>query len=401
MGESTKKANKDIAFLFLLYWILLVAWQNILHVATGSTLDSLFKMALLFFLLFKSIGTRFTISTMTLGYTLIVAFNLLITWIIDGQFTLRYILNYIYPVVFAFVFLGINGNYQITSKELVLFLKGIIACVLFFSLYAVIFDTGKFLNAFSISSAYGHELTSIFVSNHEYGLYLMAGIISCLLCIKLENRKKWFYIASICLFAINIVLTYSRTSLFATAILAIISMRGDKRTKRFMGILVFLGISMIIASSSLRDYIFNIVMKGNNDAGRFDLMEFGFGLFRQGSLITKLWGYGVGRVGSYISIAEGHKSLHNAYLQTLVGYGLTGCGTILLFLYSHLKLSLKTIRINKFMGSVCCGLLFACVSTMFTNTAVIFTSPVDSFFLTIFSIIIPRYVMNAVIAEVF
>ena len=64
-------------------------------------------------------------------------------------------------------------------------------------------------------------------------------------------------------------------------------------------------------------------------------------------------------------------------------------------------MTIQTIKKDKFIGTIFTGFAFACIVPMLTTTATIFTSQVDSFFLTMFMIVIPKYVRNSIASETF
>ena len=92
-------------------------------------------------------------------------------------------------------------------------------------------------------------------------------------------------------------------------------------------------------------------------------------------------------------------SFHNAYLQQLVANGLLGVVilisiTVVTFrdISKTIKLQTEWSRIPKiFIAFNCASLAF-----MMFNTTCVFASSIDSYFLTLFVIIIPKYVNQSI-----
>ena len=405
---SAKDLNDtNIDLIFLLYWGVLVFWQNINPGSTGSTADTLIKTCLILFLVGYYLLHTHTFRTSSLALSFLFAAAMVISFLSESAVELRNILTYFFPVAFAFLSCCTGGRFQINLAKLLRFMWGIVAMVLYMALYAVVATPDKFLRALTASSAYGNELTSFFISNHEYGLYLMAGITACILLMELVPKRTGgrtaFLLGCIAFFAINLVLTYSRTSMLATALIVVIYMllnRKSKMAKLFFIVLLLLAI-VVATVPELREYFLKIVLKDNNLAGRDDLAALAMETFEKASLRGKLFGQGATEMASFFKEETDHASVHNAYLQILLYFGMIPLFTMIVFLIWQVIADFKMIKKNRTLAVLFIGLLFACVSTMFTNTAILFSSPVDSFFLTVFTVLIPQYVRNAVMTNSF
>ena len=399
--------DTNIDLVFLLYWGVLVFWQNVNPGSTGSTADTLLKTCLILFLVAYYLLHTSTFSVRALAFVVLFGANMAISFLAESAITLRNILTYFFPVAFAFLSLCTGGDLEISQKKLLRFMRIIIGMVLYMALYAVVATPQKFIGAFLASGAYGNELSSFFISNHEYGTYLMAGIAACIVCIELEkDRSFWknlLYGASLILFFVNLILTYSRTSMLATALIiaAYVALnRKSRLVKKVFAVLVTLTVA-VLATPFLRNYFFRFVLKENNLAGRDDLADLAMSAFKQGTLWDQIWGRGATATSFLLREELNRISVHNAYLQILLCFGVMGLLALLVFIMTQLWSNLKLIKKNRFLGVLFVGLTFACASTMFTNTAILFSSPIDSFFLTMFTILVPRYVRKAVLAGTF
>lgn len=393
---------KSVSFMLFLYWMILVIWQNVNEAGnTLSTFDTALKVGLILYLVVYFLSHANKISSKILA-VLGFAIMLLITFFLEQSIDLRTIINYAFPVLFAMVVYVFGDDFKINKAHLIAFFNCVIILVSYTAIYAVIFCTDQFINAFSITNAYGNELTSFFLSSHEYGMYLSFAIIGCLLCLRFKSREaigaKILYILALILLVPNLILTYSRTSIYATviALVLLVLFDGNKKFKRcFFGIAI-LAILLILIIPTLRDFVFEIVMKGNNDAGRNELYQSALDYYRDGTAFEKIFGRGFDRTSTFFKTFTEHNSAHNAYIQVLISCGGLGLLVMIIFLICQFYLNVKLIRQNRFMGAIFIAMLLSASAMMFTNTAIIFRSPIDSYFLTVLAIVVPKFVRNAI-----
>lgn len=398
-----KSRNKSFLHIAIfIYWAVLVVWQNIGEYTARSSIDTIIKMGLLAWLCFWYIITipkvRFKVRHLKLFLLFVV--TQLISFQAESSHGLGIIVAYVFPSLFLFLSIVYGYDYKLNVKQYITFLNCVIAVVAYAAIYALIFKTEQFISAFSISSAYGNELTSFFMSNHEYGMYLIGGIIACIVCMEIKKNMSVFerlvYFSCLVLFIPNLVLTYSRTSMLAMAgfIFVYIFMYSKSKMRRIViitGILV--GLSVLVLPD-FREFIMKIVLKDNNLAGRDDLYDLAIDYFKEGNVWQKLFGRGIGASRKYFESETTHGSVHNAYLQVLVYYGIAGVVFMVGFLVNRFITAGELMKKNRFWGMLEIGLIVVCSLLMMTNTAVLFNSPIDSFFLTAFTIVIPNYLRN-------
>ena len=407
MNNTCKTRRDFLYFALFIYWATLVVWQNIGEYTTRSFVDTMIKVCLLLWLVFWYFLTLQNprINVYRLQVWSVFVITQIITLLSEREWNLSIVVAFVFPSLFSFLSYVYGHDYKITRKHYETFLNSVIVVVVYAALYAVLFKTDQFLSAFSISSAYGNELTSFFVSNHEYGMYLLGGIVACIVCLEWNRNagffKKLFYCFCLVLFIPNLVLTFSRTSMLALAIFLIIYMmfRGKSRLKITTFTVVFIGALLIVVWSDFREFVFKIVLKENNDAGRGDLYALAVEYFKEGTLWQRCFGRGIGEARNYFESELSHGSVHNGYLQVMVYYGIAGLAFMVGFLLCRFVAAVKLIRRDRFAGVLSLGLVLACASLMFTNTSILFNSPIDSFFLTIFTIIMPKYFENGLKIE--
>lgn len=405
MMKTNQKNNVHIVF--LIYWCVLVVWQNISGSSNRSGMDLLIKLALIitlslycFFHTNRYVGRNFL-------YLVAFAIFLSIPFMSVEQISSNIMISYLFPCLFIFLTFVLGDKYEINKRQLITFFNVVIFVVVYMAIYAIIFCSEQFLSAFSLSSAYGHELSSFLPSNHEYGLYLVGGITGCFICLHLKRhlalRQRFPYIVALIFFIPNLILTYSRTSIFGMAcILVIYVILSDKNKLKRVIIGVLTGAVVVVCSvPALRSFFMLIVFKNNNLAGRDTLSDLAIEFFRTGSVFKKLFGHGITESRIFFEQTTSHGSVHNAYLQILIYFGVIIFGFMIVFLISQLYANIKLYQKEKFWGAVCIAVLVMCICVMFVNTAYIFNSLIDSYFLTIISIIIPKYVRNSINAGTF
>ena len=209
----------------------------------------------------------------------------------------------------------------------------------------------------------------------------------------MTRARKAYYIAVLVVFALNLILTFSRTAMAGMAVfLLLFIITGKGGLRRWVLTILFLLSLVILLSPSVSEFVFRIILKKNNLAGRDVLFDAGLRYYRDGMFMNRTFGFGI----QGTRIGFGNRSVHNAYLQILLYYGAVGLAFLLAFLVSQLWKSIKMIRKDRFWGAVSLGLTGMAMLMMFTNTQIIFTSPIDCYFMTMYMFVVPKYVGNAV-----
>lgn len=400
MNTVKESFNKNVSHMFVVYWAILVIWQNISRIQARTTVDLIIKIGLLIYFSWfyirksKKLNAKFLI-------VYLLAFSLIFTAFNDESLTFSAIISYVYPIIFLTMVYGLGDSFEISLNHLLSFYDRIILITLYAALYAIIFCWDQFASAFFIHNAYGNELSSFFVSSHEYGLYLVAAIIACMMCLKYKapmvRGKKFYYIIAIVILSVNLILTYSRTASFSLVIfLVLYIVLGKGKMKRWLIFITILVIAIILYVPELTEYFYNIVLKRNQLGQREQMYVYAIDYYLEGTLIDKLFGYGVNATKAVFVAEHGHDYVHNAYLQALLNFGIIGFSCLISFIISQILASFKLMKKDHFMGTINLGLCLTASAIMFTNTTLVFSSPIDSFFLTIFMFIVPKYVRNAI-----
>lgn len=390
--------RKSIAFTLLAYWIILVVWQNVNSVGAKSVADMIVKTGLLIYL----VSAFFFGSNNKMRNPLLIAaffISLLISYLGEEELNINITVSYAFMFTSVFCVYGIGDMFTIQKTDFILFLRGVIIVGLYCAFYAMIFSTSQFLNAFRVSNAYGNELSSFFSSSHEYGLYMSSGIISSYICLELDQDKTWrkLYIPAMIIFIPNLILTFSRTTIFGTAVyfLCFMFLTHKGKTKRAVVIIALFGTLLFFTNPQINYYLTKVVFKNNLIGSRENLYHLAIEMLKNANLKERILGYGIYQTRSIFETHTRYGSVHNAYLQIMLYYGLIGILWLIIMIFKQLSIISRVRKRNNYIFSISISLLFWAISMMLTNTFIVFTSSVDCFFMTIFSIIIPKYLINS------
>ena len=390
---------KSISYVLFIYWVVLVLWQNISGLDAKSTGDLIVKAGL-FSYLFISYVLRSNFKLRNPVPLLLFLLTQMVSLYGESGITVSIIVSYSFTIIAVFCVYGLGYSFEISRKDYIWFLNSIIIVSLYCALYAFVFCSAQFANAFTITNAYGNELSSFFTSSHEYGLYMSAGIIACTICIEKEQKVKykWFYIIGLLVFVPNLLLTFSRTTILGTAVFffSFILFTKTNSLKKYM-FLAFLTIIIVIAlRPDIQNYLVNVVLKGNMMGSRELLYQLAIEMMNNANIFQKLFGYGIYYSRSVFERITTHGSVHNAYLQVVLYFGWIGLIWFVFAIVHQFVAVFKIRNKNMYWSSVNLSLLFWAISMMFTNTFILFNSAVDSFFMTIYSVIIPLGVCKSI-----
>lgn len=389
--------KKSVIMTMFWYWIIIIVWQYIRPVANRSLLDTLVKIGMFGLVILYAMRNGHGLATnknMGTGIILFFLTQAITVFGDSGTLSTGNMITIVFMFLQIIIFLVMLDSDTITKEDLFSFCKFMLIVALIMCVYNVMFHTNRFLATFSSSgSAYGRECKSFLYSNHEFGIYLSTAIISsCWLTIKGKLNKILFVLCGVFM-AVNLLSTYSRTAILG-CVAALFILVFFYRKKLFAGVSILFGglMAYIISNPTLNNIVFNKIMKGSFDDGQvFDESRSSMYAeevqnFLNGTFFQKLFGYGYAGFSKFPG--------HDAYIDIL----LTG-GIIMFFFFIAVILlgfnySFKIMRVDKSVGSLMIGYQVFCVLYMVAQTPILFYSTMDSFFITILSILIPKYVYN-------
>ena len=397
-----KKKINSIAVSLYIYWLVLVIWQNFFSYDKDSNLSMLIKMGLLIYLCWCFIrGDPGVKSSRFILWSVFAVFCMLSMLISGESFLGGNMIFYLFPMIFSLLTMVIRADYTIDRKQFLLFLRLVILTVSYMAIYCVISQWTRFVYFFKLTKAYGYEISSFLSSNHEYGMYLVFGITSVIFCYQNTDSipKHIIYVLLLALFGVNLILTLSRTSYMAGAVIILVFVMTSKAvgTRRWFIFAVVVFVILIFALPNGTDFFEKILLKENNDAGRIEMWDSALDKFREGNLLHRLFGYGNSEIYQFTKENFRHASVHNTYLQVLLVWGAIGFVFIISATVCSMISALRLFRYDRNLAAVFFALVLSQIAFMFTNTACLFQSVIDSYMLTVFSLVVPKYVFNAII----
>ena len=410
MLNRKKKSGDHLYLALFLYWLILLIWQNIRTAANRDGMDMVIKASLIVLLALYFLYNSQSVNRYVMIVFLLFVSIYAVTKLTAEEFSFDDAMFYFFPLLMFLLTLGMGGKCTVTKKQLTQLCYMLTFAVMYIVAYALIFQPEKYLEAITVTNAYGNELTSFLTSNHEFGYYLSFGVMAAILCLELDGRlnagKKAYLITAIVLFSVSLILTFSRTAIVAFAVMLFFYVVFSRRkTMRKVLAFTMLGaMVVIILIPPLREYFLLIVFKNNNDAGREALIDAGMTMFWRGTLLNKLFGYGRQTAVKYLSDTFRHRSFHNSFVQALVCNGLVGLSFLIGCLVYEACNIYQTVRAAqqwKWLIKTFYGFLGALLVTMMFQTNDLFASSIDSYFLTFFTFVLPIYVNNAVRQGVF
>ena len=393
-------AGKKLCNALFIYWLILVVWQNNGDYVGSGNLALAIKLVLVLFLTVKFSQRSLAVRSPKLVIWLLFAIYMVVSLVVHGGGESSAIIFYLFPVIFTLLTFIFQENAEVDENSYFNFLRAVIVVVSYMAIYSLLFKTSYFANLFHLTSTYGNELSSFLVSSHEYGMYLVFGIISCVLCFAKASSTKMrvLYIIVILVFSLNLLATLSRTSILALVVfgLTFFLLSGKNRAKKYIvaAIIVFLAACILIPE--VRSFTLTVVFKESNDAGRVIMWNGSIEHFKNASIVDQLFGMGNSETAEYVATTFGHGAVHNAFIQVLLVLGVSGEIWLVGCIISSLINGIRIRKIDKNYGALFIALTVSAISFLFTNTACIMESPIDSFMLTIFTITIPYYVSNSI-----
>jgi len=402
LSEDAHSFRRSICFVFFLYWFVLVAWQNMGGAELRGVADTMIKLLLLGYLLWSFFRKSRKIKRNIALLMVLFAFTQLITLYTKETISFYILVTYCFTTLFLLLTYGLGDSFEITQSTLIHFFYCIIAVVLYTIVYTIAVEPEQYATAFGANVGYGSEFHAFFISNNEFAIYCFYGVVAAVLLADMDSRigilGKHLILLVATVFLMHVVISFSRVNIVCTVAFLILYVTFYKRSKcrKWVWTLVLFCIAGCLISSEIRVFLYEVAFKSGIVSSREELLKTAVDYYTRGSLFAQLFGYGITESRSYLEGRLGLGSVHNGYVQVLLYYGVTGLIWMLAMLGSQLVDSLRMLRKDKFVASFSIGLIFVAAANMVTSTQIVFTSPIDSFFLTAMFVVIPKYIRNAV-----
>ncbi len=399
-SKTAKQPN--LCLVFTVYWIVLLAWQNLFNTQLQGAADALLKMCLLAFLTFSFLRCSIMIKKSSFILWAVFVASQLVTFLLCDLelFSFGILVSYVYPALMLFLVYCIGGDSIVTKRQIDGMNNAVLIVLAVSIVYTLVFEPDQYITALTAKdSGYGNELTGIFISMHEYAQYLFYGIAVCL--DRIGNRKFNPIINAILIAALTITLicTFSRTAIVGFLVYLVVYAVMGYKTKK--GRVVLIGLTVvaliIICVPIFREYAYRVVWKSGNTSSRNELFAFAIDYFKNSDLFHQIFGNGISSVRSDFLSQIGYGSVHNGFIQVLLYYGIAGL-VFLIGLYVQQFIEIvRFFKIDKGVALFSLGMLIFTFVSMIPNTMVIFTSSIECYFMTVMMIVIPHYQRNAVL----
>lgn len=406
MECPNSKKNINVCRTFLIYWLALILWQNLFKAETRGGIDAIFKVFLLGFLIVSFLQRKLFINRNNIIVLALFGFSQMITlFLCDIQYqSIGVVVSYLYPIVYIFLVYCIGNNLTATKKQVDKMNNYILIVLLISIFYTLIFDPKQYTKAIQEQdSGYGSELSSFFLSMHEYALYLFYGITVCVN--RITEKKKGYFVYYLLFFTFfaTMVFTFSRTALVGCLVyLCIYALLNRKSNfSKVFVVLVCVAFLVILTTPAISDYVYKVVWKSGHMSSREKLNELAGIYFEEGTILNKFFGHGITSVNTFFVNEGDIQSVHNAYLHVLLCYGITGIAFFVAYLIVQVVNILRFFKYDKAVALSSFGMLVFSILVMIPNTFLIFSSSIDCFFITSMMLVIPKYQRNAVRQQIY
>ncbi len=389
------KIRLNLTSMMYNYWIVIILWQTFRPVANRSLVDVAVKMCCFAALCIYGYNRQNWQNTRSITLcTVVFLMTQVITYATDS-INSAVIITGVFMFAQILVFLIFLRNATIGTDELSELGNWMITWAMIMCTYNVLFNTSRLLKLFSVSAgAYGSECKSFLYSNHEFSIYISAAIVFIVWKLMNKSYKKLPAFAMLAFLIVNLLSTYSRTSMLGCAAAVVILV--FYYSKKYFAVLcsmIAAFAALVAANPWLNNFVFNKLFKGSFessggviDEGRANMYIHEIEYFKSGNLFQKLFGHG------YVSgtLSGGH----NAYLYILNIGGIAMFAFFVLIIVWSIVNSFKCIRYNRSVGSLCLGLQIYSLLYMAAQTPILFFSTMDSYFITMIAVLIPMYCLN-------
>ena len=394
MDRPTRK-KPNIIFIMFIYWVAIIAWQFVRPVANRSLLDTLVKIGVFLIVFLYSImfGKPYTSRRHAIILSLGISTQIL-TFLFDASgFSLGGFITFAFMMAQILVFIVLLGDEEIGEKEFVRFAVIMVLLVLFMCVYNIFAYWNRFFSLFAGGRAYGNECKSILYSNHEFAVYISTGMILALwLLIKKRLNPILFSVITV-FFSISLMSTYSRSAIFGIIGAIFVLLFFYRKSIFALFSIAFAGLlAIIVAVPFLNSFVFDKLMKdtfdGDSimDASRSEMYSEMWGEYLDSGVFRTFFGHGYSGASNFPG--------HDAYLVILLTGGIVMMIFFALIILWSLYNSCRALRYDKCTGGVLLAFQTFSLLYMVAQTPILFYSSMDSFFITMITVMIPLYTYN-------
>lgn len=329
---------------------------------------------------------------------------MVICWGVNETFsfsrtTLEY---YFLPITLASIFLLLFNSRTISNKNLKIFLAFIVIFNIISCIFNIVDNIELFPKLITMQGGYSVQFSSYYSNRNSFALLIFFGIFSnLLLLLDVKNKKniKWLFL-SLTFLTINLLITFSRTTIIMTAIIMltwIIILLRDKKNQLhrfalYASIFSPIIIVILLLIPPINSYIFsNIIRISAGTTHRNKILSYTTNYFMTHN---RLIGSGYIKPLQDFSQYFSNKGFHNSYITILLSTGIVGFTYYIALLIYTTKNNIKNLRRNK-TPILFLAITIAYLFYSFFESKILFETSDLGFLFTVFLILIPLYQNNA------
>jgi len=290
------------------------------------------------------------------------------------------------------ILLIIPSGLTISKKGVNWFYRKFLLIVIIASFYNLIVNFQNILNIGSFTNVYQMNFSSFFLNRNSFAQFLWLGAISAAYLIE-SGEKKIVYWFSYILILINVLLTFSRTSIALVLFIGMVIILNTTKpfTKLILSYATLIILSLFLSVGKINMIINSYFLrKSVGTSGRSELWYLGIDLISNLNVL-----FGLGYFSStqlVIDLGKDLKEFHSFYVETLVGGGIFDLILMigLLFMVIH-----RLIRIEKSKLILNLSVYFTLMVYCIFESASFFNMGYVPMLFTIFFITIPIIKTNS------
>lgn len=384
-----------IHLLFVLYIFFALLLQILGIDAKGTLGDTVYKILVLssFYLIFVTIALKNkSYSIKNIPVILVFMITQVITIFYNDYWEFTNISVLLYFILMLFLFMIFLKNYKTDIDGFIYFSKNFILLVFISSIYNIISNLSEILSISLSLSSYSYNFTSFFDSRNTFSYFLYIAIVLNIFIIN-KSKKIWFYLLTSLIMSLNLILTFSRSSIISLAIFVLLYflLTTKFKGKVFIYLTIILTYFVFITNDSVHEIILYIFRPDVGLTGRTIIYEIGLEFFKSNNI---LFGSGYVKPIKFILETTGNVTFHNSYISLLT-YGGVILISFYILLYSYIVLNLiRLIKINRYVGMFFLSFFISYIAYTMVEEQLIFFTSVSSFVITLILIFYPISLLN-------
>ena len=399
-GGTTMTRIKNLNSSFLestiSFYIIFALLLQIIGVdSKGSVYDTLYKAVILsiFAIAIIIYSLKRKLVSLNFFYIVFLFITLQIISIIIADhgsiYSLSIIGYYLIMLSLTVIFLG-KGIIQVS--QFTILCRNFVIFMLLASLFNFVVNFEDLLGLTLTQTSYNYNFSSFFDSRNTFSYFLYIAIVLNTFLLVYKKNKFFYSISGIFLF-INLLLTFSRSSLLALFVFLLIFVLSTAKIKNkiILIYLVALSLILVLINEKVVNLILYIFRPEVGLTGRTQIFDIGFKYFLSNNV---LFGSGYVRPLDHLLLFTNNVTYHNTYISILVYGGLLLMSFYTLLLYYIFNNIRLLYRFNKNISMFFLSLMASYLAYSIVEEQLLFFTSVSSFIITILLVLYPKLVLN-------